>query len=79
VASLLIGLRARAHAGGGDDRDHLPLADPAGRRRRRLLGERVGWVGWAATVGGFAGVMLIVRPGSDIVTSGACSCSPRCC
>ena len=33
----------------------------------RLLGERVGWVGWAATVAGFAGVMLIVRPGSDIV------------
>jgi len=36
-----------------------------------LLGERVGWVGWAATVAGFAGVMLIVRPGSDIVASGA--------
>jgi drug/metabolite transporter (DMT)-like permease len=37
----------------------------------RVLGERVGWVGWAATVAGFAGVMLIVRPGSDIVASGA--------
>jgi len=37
----------------------------------RVLGERVGWVGWAATLGGFLGVMLIVRPGSDIVTSGA--------
>jgi len=37
----------------------------------RLLGERVGWVGWAAAVAGFAGVMLIVRPGSDLVTSGA--------
>lgn len=37
----------------------------------RLLGERVGWIGWAAALGGFAGVMLIVRPGSDIVTSGA--------
>jgi len=37
----------------------------------RVLGERVGWVGWAATLGGFAGVMLIVRPGSDIVASGA--------
>lgn len=37
----------------------------------RLLGERVGWIGWVATVGGLAGVMLIVRPGSDIVTSGA--------
>ncbi|HEY6817002.1 MAG TPA: DMT family transporter [Croceibacterium sp.] len=37
----------------------------------RVLGERVGWVGWAATLGGLAGVMLIVRPGSDIVASGA--------
>ena len=37
----------------------------------RLLGERVGWIGWAAALGGFAGVMLIVRPGSDLVASGA--------
>jgi drug/metabolite transporter (DMT)-like permease len=37
----------------------------------RLLGERVGWVGWAAALAGFTGVMLIVRPGSDIVGSGA--------
>jgi drug/metabolite transporter (DMT)-like permease len=37
----------------------------------RLLGERVGWIGWAATLGGLAGVMLIVRPGSDVVSSGA--------
>lgn len=37
----------------------------------RLLGERVGWIGWVATVGGFVGVMLIVRPGTDIVSSGA--------
>jgi drug/metabolite transporter (DMT)-like permease len=37
----------------------------------RLLGERVGWIGWVAAVGGFAGVMLIVRPGTDLVTSGA--------
>jgi drug/metabolite transporter (DMT)-like permease len=37
----------------------------------RLLGERVGWVGWVATLGGLAGVMLIVRPGSDIISSGA--------
>jgi drug/metabolite transporter (DMT)-like permease len=37
----------------------------------RLLGERVGWVGWTAAVGGFAGVMLIVRPGSDVLASGA--------
>ena len=37
----------------------------------RLLGERVGWIGWLATIGGLAGVMLIVRPGSDVVSSGA--------
>jgi drug/metabolite transporter (DMT)-like permease len=37
----------------------------------RLLGERVGWVGWVAAAAGFTGVMLIVRPGSDIVSSGA--------
>jgi len=37
----------------------------------RVLGERVGWIGWAATFGGFLGVMLIVRPGSDVVASGA--------
>jgi drug/metabolite transporter (DMT)-like permease len=37
----------------------------------RLLGERVGRVGWVATVGGFTGVMLIVRPGTDVVSSGA--------
>jgi drug/metabolite transporter (DMT)-like permease len=37
----------------------------------RLLGERVGWIGWVATVGGFTGVMLIVRPGTDVVSSGA--------
>lgn len=36
----------------------------------RMLGERVGWVGWAATLTGFAGVMLIVRPGSGLVPSG---------
>ena len=37
----------------------------------RVLGERVGWIGWAATAGGFLGVVLIVRPGTDIVSSGA--------
>ena len=35
-----------------------------------MLGERVGWVGWAATLAGFAGVLLIARPGSGLVTSG---------
>lgn len=31
-----------------------------------LLGERTGWAGWTAVVGGFAGVLLIVRPGSGL-------------
>lgn len=35
-----------------------------------VLGERVGWVGWAATLAGFAGVMLIARPGSGLVATG---------
>lgn len=30
-----------------------------------ILGERPGPIGWAAAVAGFAGVLLIVRPGSD--------------
>lgn len=32
----------------------------------RFLGERVGWVGWLAALLGFAGVMLIVRPGTGL-------------
>ena len=35
-----------------------------------VLGERIGWVGWAATLFGFAGVLLIARPGSGLVASG---------
>lgn len=35
-----------------------------------LLGERTGWVGWTATLAGFAGVLIIVRPGSGLVASG---------
>lgn len=31
-----------------------------------LLGERVGWIGWAAALGGFLGVLLIVRPGGGL-------------
>ena len=39
-----------------------------------LLGERVGWVGWTAAVLGFAGVLLIVRPGSGLEPFGvACA------
>ncbi len=33
---------------------------------RPLLGERIGVVGWIAAVIGFAGVLLIVRPGGDL-------------
>jgi drug/metabolite transporter (DMT)-like permease len=33
---------------------------------RPLLGERIGWVGWMAAVIGFAGVLLIVRPGRGL-------------
>jgi drug/metabolite transporter (DMT)-like permease len=35
-----------------------------------LLGEKVMWYGWAATALGFVGLLLIVRPGSDLSTSG---------
>jgi drug/metabolite transporter (DMT)-like permease len=33
---------------------------------RPLLGERIGAVGWTAAIAGFAGVLLIVRPGSGL-------------
>jgi len=33
---------------------------------RPLLGERIGVVGWAASLAGFAGVVLIVRPGAGL-------------
>src|SRR5688572_4722952 len=35
-----------------------------------VLGERAGWTGWIATLAGFAGVMIIIRPGSGLVASG---------
>jgi drug/metabolite transporter (DMT)-like permease len=35
-----------------------------------VLGERIGWSGWAATVLGFAGVLAIARPGSGVTSSG---------
>jgi len=31
-----------------------------------LLGEQVGWRRWSAVLAGFAGVLIMVRPGSDI-------------
>lgn len=71
VASLLIGLAL----------ERMPVAEMTAITflspillvavAGRLLGERVGWIGWAASVGGLAGVLLIVRPGSNIVSSGA--------
>lgn len=36
-----------------------------------LLGERVGWVKWAAVAVGFAGVMFMVQPSGDVVREGA--------
>ena len=39
-----------------------------------LLGERIGALGWAAAVAGFAGVLLVVRPGSGLEAIGiACA------
>ena len=37
---------------------------------RPFLGERIGLLGWLAAITGFSGVLLIVRPGGDINTSG---------
>jgi drug/metabolite transporter (DMT)-like permease len=36
----------------------------------RFLGERVGWIGWIAALLGFAGVLLIVRPGIGLDPTG---------
>jgi drug/metabolite transporter (DMT)-like permease len=41
---------------------------------RPLLGERIGAVGWTAAIAGFAGVLLIVRPGSGLDPLGVGSC-----
>lgn len=35
-----------------------------------LLGERVGWARWTAAGAGFAGMLIIVRPGSGLATIG---------
>jgi drug/metabolite transporter (DMT)-like permease len=40
----------------------VPLALTAGAAF--FLGERVGWRRWTATIAGFAGVLLIIRPGA---------------
>ena len=32
-----------------------------------ILGERVGWRRWAAILGGFAGVLIVIRPGMGVV------------
>ena len=59
---------------------HLPVADATAigflapillvALGSRFLGERVGWVGWLAVVLGFAGVLLIARPGRGLETVG---------
>lgn len=35
-----------------------------------LLGERVGWARWAAASAGFAGMLIVVRPGSGLAAIG---------
>jgi drug/metabolite transporter (DMT)-like permease len=35
-----------------------------------LLGEHVGWARWSAALAGFAGMLIIVRPGSGLATIG---------
>ena len=35
-----------------------------------LLGEHIGTAGWIAAIGGFLGVLLIIRPGSGLDTAG---------
>jgi drug/metabolite transporter (DMT)-like permease len=35
-----------------------------------LLGEQVGWARWAAAIGGFAGMLIVVRPGSGLAPLG---------
>lgn len=41
---------------------------------RPILGERIGWLGWMAAVAGFAGVLLVARPGSGLAPLGvACA------
>lgn len=44
----------------------LPLAVTLGAAL--IFGERVGWRRWAAIAAGFLGVLLIVRPGTDVFT-----------
>ena len=71
VASLLIGLAL----------ERMPVAEMTAITflspillvavAGRVLGERVGPIGWVATIGGLIGVLLIVRPGSNVVSSGA--------
>ena len=55
---------------------HLPVADATAisflapillvAAAGKFLGERVGWVGWLAVMLGFAGVLLIARPGRGL-------------
>lgn len=55
---------------------HLPLADATAISFAKplfavvlaatFLGEQVGWRRWSATAAGFAGVVIIVRPGSEM-------------
>ncbi len=39
-----------------------------------MLGEQVGWRRWCAVLVGFAGVLVILRPGSDVLSAAALLC-----
>jgi drug/metabolite transporter (DMT)-like permease len=70
VASLLVGFALR----------RMPVAETTSivflapllvvLLARPILGERIGWLGWTAALTGFAGLLLIVRPGSGLDPSG---------
>jgi drug/metabolite transporter (DMT)-like permease len=59
---------------------HLPVADATAisflapillvALAGRFLGERIGWIGWLAVLLGFAGVLLIARPGRGLEFAG---------
>jgi drug/metabolite transporter (DMT)-like permease len=41
---------------------------------RTILGEEVNWIGWAGVLCGFAGVLLIIRPGAGLDPLGVALC-----
>ena len=49
----------------------LPAAVLGRRRGARSLGEKVRWRRWTATIVGFVGVLVMVRPGAGSLQLGA--------